>query len=68
MTHSNGSTTKITTYPLKIPRVNDVYLEYDLAFQLCGRRQLLGQLLDGLHEEFVSKHLLEDTSHLTLLI
>lgn len=44
------------------------HLEYDLAFQLRGWRQLLGHLLDGLRQEFVSKHVLEDASHLTLLI
>lgn len=68
MTHGNDGTTKITAHPSKIACVNSVYLEYDLAFQLRGRRQLLGQLLDGLDQEFVSEHLLEDTSHLTLLI
>lgn len=44
------------------------HLEYDLAFQLRGRRQLLGHLLHGLRQEFVSEHVLEDASHLTLLI
>lgn len=44
------------------------YLEYDLALQLRGWRQLLGQVLHGFDQQFVSKYFSESTSHLTLLI
>lgn len=44
------------------------YLQDDLAPQLRGRGQLLGQLLHRLGQQLISEDVLEDARHLALLL